>query len=156
MDEASELLNSLIFVSDRELLIHEIETVKRSIFSVSSSDALKSSLNENLSNARAKVFFDHLSKNKKNVYDSHIIEEILEALRKRASELEVVIVHLSIDLNKTELSEMHKKLKQLLGKHILLKIEKEPELLGGLKLEYNGVYLDLSLVSIIKKMITQT
>jgi len=155
MDEVNELLNSLIFVGDRELLIGEIEIVKRAIFSVDSSQALKMSLSKNLSESRARVFFEHLNKNKKNIYDGHIIEEILESVRKKASELEVVTVYLPIDLSKTELSEMHKKLTQLLDKQILLKIEKQPGLLGGLKLEHNGVYLDLSLVSTINKMVPQ-
>lgn len=155
MEEVNELLNSLVFVNDREVLIDEIETVKRSIFSVDSSEALKLALNKNLTSAKAQAFFKHLNNNKKNIYDGHIIEEILEALRKKASELETVTVYLPINLSNTELSEMYKKLTALLGKKILLKIEKKPELLGGLELEHNGVYLDLSLASIIKKMISQ-
>lgn len=156
MNEVNKLLSSLIFVGDRDILIGEIETINRSIFSVGSSDELEKSLKDSLPESRAKDFFAYLSKNKKNIYDGHIIEEILESLRKKVSELEVVTVYLPISMVKAELSEIHEKLTRLLDKRILLKIVKEPELLGGLRLEYNGVYLDMSLVSTIKKMILKT
>ncbi len=155
MNEVNKLLNSLILVGDRDLLIGEIEIVKRAIFSVVSSVELEKSLKDSLSESRAREFFLYLNKNKRNVYDGHIIEEILESLRTKASELEVVTVYLPVNFSKTELNEMHERLTQLLDKQILIKIVKEPELLGGMKLEYKGVYLDLSLNSTIKKMILQ-
>ena len=109
-----------------------------------------------MAETRARHFFAYLNKNKKSVYDGHIIEEILESLRQKASELDVVTVYLPINITNIELSEMHEKLIKLLGKQVLLKIVKDPKLLGGLKLEHNGVYLDLSLATNIKKMISKT
>lgn len=155
MNEVEKLLSSLIFVGDREILLNEIETVKRSIFSVGSSEELEKFLKKSLSESRSSAFFNYLNKNKKNVYDGHIIEEILESLRQKVSELEVVTVYLPISMLKAELNEIHEKLTKLFGRRILLKIVKDPELLGGLKLEYKGVYMDLSLGATIKKMISQ-
>jgi F0F1-type ATP synthase delta subunit len=155
MNEVNSLLNSLISVGDRDLLIGEIEIVKRSIFSVGSSDELEMSLKKSLADKRAREFFGYLSKNKKSIYDGHIVEEILEALRQKVGELEVVTVHIPINISDSEMLEMHEKLVRLLGKRILIKTVKDSKLLGGLRLEYNGVYLDLSLATTINKMISK-
>ena len=68
MNEVNKLLNSLILVGDRDLLVGEIEAVKRTVFSVGSSEELEASLRESLSEPRAREFFTYLNKNKKSAY----------------------------------------------------------------------------------------
>ena len=156
MNDIFKLFEDLIFVSDREKLIDEIEIVRREIFSANGVDGLEKTLSKQISDSRAREFFIYLNKNKKSTFDVHTIEEILESLRFKVSSFEVVTIHLPIELKRSELSEMHKKLTKLLGKPILLDIHVEPSLLGGLKLEHGGVYIDLSLSTVVKKMTLQT
>jgi len=153
MNEISRLLDSLVLVGDRDLLIGEIEKVKRTVFSVGSHEELKNTLKETLTETRAREFFDYLSKNKKSLYDGHIIEEILESLRTKALEIDVVVVSVPLELSKDELVEMHNKITKIIGGRVVLKIVKEPRLLGGIKLEHNGRYMDLSLATTIRKLI---
>ncbi|MBP6045213.1 F0F1 ATP synthase subunit delta, partial [Candidatus Woesebacteria bacterium] len=64
-----------------------------------------------------------------------------------------VRLSLAIDMSRSEISELHTKLTEQLNQRVLLDVHIEPSLLGGLRLEYNGVYLDLSLSTRIKGMI---
>lgn len=153
MNDVLSFFEGLILVSDREKLIDQIEIVRREIFAVSNSETLEQTLKKQLSESRAKEFFLYLSKYKKNIYDGHIIEEILESLRGKAMDLDVVRLSLAIDMSRSEISELHTKLTEQLNQRVLLDVHIEPSLLGGLRLEYNGVYLDLSLSTRIKGMI---
>ncbi|MBP6045386.1 MAG: F0F1 ATP synthase subunit delta [Microgenomates group bacterium] len=153
MNDVLSFFEGLILVSDREKLIDQIEMVRREIFAVSNSETLEQTLKKQLSESRAKEFFLYLSKYKKNIYDGHIIEEILESLRGKAMDLDVVRLSLAIDMSRSEISELHTKLTEQLNQRVLLDVHIEPSLLGGLRLEYNGVYLDLSLSTRIKGMI---
>lgn len=153
MNDVLSFFEGLILVSDREKLIDQIEIVRREIFAVSNSETLEQTLKKQLSESRAKEFFLYLSKYKKNIYDGHIIEEILESLRGKAMDLDVIRLSLAIDMSRSEISELHTKLTEQLNQRVLLDVHIEPSLLGGLRLEYNGVYLDLSLSTRIKGMI---
>lgn len=153
MNDVLSFFEGLILVSDREKLIDQIEMVRREIFAVSNSETLEQTLKKQLSESRAKEFFLYLSKYKKNIYDGHIIEEILESLRGKAMDLDVVRLSLAIDMSRSEISELHTKLTEQLNQRVLLDVHIEPSLLAGLRLEYNGVYLDLSLSTRIKGMI---
>lgn len=153
MNDVLSFFEGLVLVSDREKLIDQIEMVRREIFAVSNSETLEQTLKKQLSESRAKEFFLYLSKYKKNIYDGHIIEEILESLRGKAMDLDVVRLSLAIDMSRSEISELHTKLTEQLNQRVLLDVHIEPSLLGGLRLEYNGVYLDLSLSTRIKGMI---
>lgn len=153
MNDVLGFFEGLILVSDREKLIDQIEMVRREIFAVNNSETLEQTLKKQLSESRAKEFFLYLSKYKKNIYDGHIIEEILESLRGKAMDLDVVRLSLAIDMSRSEISELHTKLTEQLNQRVLLDVHIEPSLLGGLRLEYNGVYLDLSLSTRIKGMV---
>ena len=153
MNDVLSFFEGLVLVSDREKLIDQIEMVRREIFAVSNSETLEQTLKKQLSESRAKEFFLYLSKYKKNIYDGHIIEEILESLRGKAMDLDVIRLSLAIDMSRSEISELHTKLTEQLNQRVLLDVHIEPSLLGGLRLEYNGVYLDLSLSTRIKGMI---
>lgn len=155
MHDVLGYFDNLILVRDREQLIDEIELVKREIFAVHSATELEESLQKQLPNSRAKEFFLYLSKQMKHVYDGHVVEEILESLRGKLMDMDVVSVILATDLSRPEISEMHARLVSLVEKRILMQIHTEQSLLGGLKLEYNGIYLDLSLATTIKRMLKQ-
>lgn len=156
MNDLLHFFYSLVLVRDRERLIDDIEVMKRNLFSVDSKEALEKSLLANVAEDRAHELFAFLTQHNKRIEDSRIIEEILESLRQRLAELEIAKLYLSITLNENEIQELHKKLCSQLKEHILLKVQIDRALIGGLKLEYRGVFIDRSLATTIKKISQQT
>lgn len=153
MNNALTFIEDLIFVADRERLIDEIEMVKREIFAVNTTESLEKALKNILPNSRATDFFVFLGRHMNNVYDGHIVEEILSSLRERAVDMEVVHLRLATEISRQEATELREILVHRLGKQILIDVQIEPSLLGGLKLEYGGVYRDFSLSALIKNML---
>ncbi len=153
MDDILNFFEGLIFVVDRERLIDEIELVKREIFAVNTTESLEQSLKNKLASSRATEFFLYLSHHMKSVYDGHVVGEILDALRNRVIDLEVVHLRLATEISRQEAVELHEMLAQSFEKKILIDVQTEPSLLGGLKLEYGGIYRDLSLSTMIKNIL---
>lgn len=153
MNDILNFFEGLVFVADRERLIDEIEMVKREIFAVNTAESLERSLKNKLPNSRATEFFLYLSHHMKSVYDGHVVGEILDVLRDRVVDLEVAHVRLATEISRQEAVELHEMLAQRLEKKILIDVQTESSLLGGLKLEFGGVYRDLSLSTMIKNIL---
>ena len=137
----SSLYQFLASTSDVQQLRDELAAIKKSLFQANA-EAIQETLNAKVRhNVAAVLRTEILLPNKSTADLSGDIEELLNDL----DNLPVVNLQLAFVPTHEQLMQLHDWFITSLQLPVLLSLEYQPELLTGLKIDWKGHYLDLSL-----------
>lgn len=147
-----DLVNSLRTVEESNNIIALIEELKGSTFQIKK-NGFKSLLNNSTLTRAGALLKELLVKHKVNLSDQIEIEKFLEAIRDSLKKLRSINLTLSFIPNDKMLDRLSAWIKTNISDGIMLDIQYEPSIIGGIKISYYGMYKDYTLDKTINQML---
>lgn len=151
MEDFKKITNSIITKQDLVYLLDDINQAKESIYQ-EQQEQLSEKTKNVVSEELREIFKKQEKKNKLQTRKQQ--EKFLDNLKEYLQDLPQIRLTLAFSPSDSFLQEISQWLEKEIGEKTIINLTVNPEIVGGIIIEYNGRYLNLALEKKIKKATT--